>query len=112
MDSEYKELKQKAYEELHPISSYVANLLRDDELTSTPTNSNRPFFAMFDSQYCIVGWAHDRTMHYAMNKSSKYCETCKRLSIEMYDNHDGRQSSKRLLKSILKFTEHFKASHK
>ena len=112
MDVEYKELKQKACEELEPISSYVSNLLRNDELTSTPRNSNKPFFAMFDSQYCIAGWAHNRTNDYSRVKSSKYCGTCHGLSIEMYDNYDAGQASKRLLKSILRFTEHFKASHK
>jgi hypothetical protein len=111
MDAEFKELKQKAYEELYPISSYVANLLRDDELATTRINS-RPYFDMADCQYCIAGWAHDRIKYYAIVGSRKYCEPCHDLSIEMYDNYDGRQASKRLLKSILKFTEHFKASHK
>jgi hypothetical protein len=115
MDAEFKELKQKAYEELYPISSYVANLLRDDELATPPSTSSKfgkPYFSMMDCQYCIAGWAHDRTKYYATVGNRKYCETCHDLSIEMYYNYDGRQASKRLLKSILKFTEHFKASHK
>lgn len=112
MDTEYKELKEQAYNELHSITPYVASLLRDDELVTTPVDSYKPFFTMIDCRYCIAGWAHDKTNDYSLKNNSKYCEKCSDLAFEMYHNWDGRKAHKRLLKSILKFTGHFKEKHK
>lgn len=95
---------------MQPISPYVVKLLREDKLVYSGEGSTT--FAMSDGKFCIVGWAYDRTNDYGIIGNPKYCERCDNLSMEMYDNHDGRQASKRLLKSILKFTEHFKSTHK